>query len=404
MAPVALTPLAPIANKETLIQRFGDWITKVLPGIFGKGEKTLENAYDVLLEEEKKAGVWSSGAIAVVNANLDAIPADVIAILKQKFPDLPLDNLHGFLDDLRNKVDNLQSEIPLTLEDAIAWAQAYLGQHKGDHSTWAVISTTAVNLLATFFSPATAIEKFIAAGLFIYHAIVKPHVEDGTAAPVSQGTVPGAPPTDPSLPPALPPPATDETPAPVATGTTDTAQTPDKNPPADLPPSDDNTPEEDAAALAGDTEPEGISVPADPAPSDETAAPVVDDTAPETAIPVDQPVDDAAVNPGVPADPAHDPIEADLLANRAPTDFELNNGGATAVPVPEPAVDQPAQDAPAPETEASNTSTNPADHEEAAVETVIQDTDLKPGSPEFETAVEAEVERRLAALKNNPPA
>lgn len=406
MEPVALTPLAPIANKESLIERFGDWFE----GLFHHAE----TIYESLTDEEKKAGVWASGVIALVNANLDAVPSVIVTLIQQKFPDISIDVIHGFLDDVRNKVDNLNSEIPLTLEDAIAWAQKYLAQHVGDHSTWAIVTTGVVNLLATLFSPGTAVEKFISAGVYIYHLIVKPHVE-GTAVPAP------TPAPDPTPAPALPPPATDESAPSPATGTTATANTPDKNLPADVPPSDDNSPEEDAAASVEEPDPatpapdqpEGTPVPADPAPVDNApsipdapASPASDVPAADPAAPVVD--EDAVVNPGVPvdptADPSHDPIEEAMLANRPATAFEQANAGATPVPVPEPVADQPAQDAPAPEAETPITSTNPADHEEAAVETVIQDTDLKPGSPEFETAVETEVERRLAALKNTPGA
>lgn len=162
------TPLAPIATKENFIERFGDWIT----GLFHSSEKT----YNSLLEEEKKAGVWASGIIALLNANLNALPAEVIALLQQKFPDLSLDVVHGFLDNLRIKLDNLQSEIPLTLEDAITWGQTFFLKHVHDDSAWAIIRTTATNLLAIMFSPETTVEKFIEVGLYIYHMIVKPHV------------------------------------------------------------------------------------------------------------------------------------------------------------------------------------------------------------------------------------
>ncbi len=163
------TPLAPIATKENFIERFGDWIT----GLFHSSEHT----YNTLLEEEKKAGIWASGIIAVINNDLNAVPTEVIAILQQKFPDLSLDVVHGFLDNLRIKLDNLQSEIPLTLEDAVVWAQKFFLQHTHDEGTWAVIRTTAVNLLAIMFSPETVVQKFIEVGLYIYHMIVKPHVE-----------------------------------------------------------------------------------------------------------------------------------------------------------------------------------------------------------------------------------
>lgn len=346
---VALTPLAPIANKESFIERFGDWIT----GIFHHSE-TL---YDTLTAEEKKAGVWASGLIAIINANLNAVPAVVITIIQQKFPDLSVDVIHGFLDEVRNKIDNLGSAIPLTLEDAIVWAQQFLGQHEGDHSAWAVITTTAVNLLATLFSPTTVVEKFINVGLYIYHLIVKPHVE-GTAVPAATPTPVSAP-----APAAIP--------APTPTNsTTVTAQTPDQNPPAEVPPSDDNTPQENAAALQ--EQPDGPvqytgTTDADMQISNEAAA-------------------NLTVGSGQPIDETHDPIEEAAKANRAPTDFELRNTGASPAGVPIPAPDQPAQDE-VPNGEAAIASTD---------ETVANTAPapLVPGTPEFEAAVNAEIAKR----------
>lgn len=166
---VALTPLAPIAAHESFIERFGDWIS----GLF----KHSQNLYDQLEEVAKKAAVWGSGIIAVVNKMLTAIPSEVIAIIKQKFPDLSIDVLHGFLDTLRIKVDNIASQIPITLEEAIKWLQGFLSKHLDDHSTWGIISSYLGNLLSILFSPSTLIEKFISIAVWVYHVIVKPHVE-----------------------------------------------------------------------------------------------------------------------------------------------------------------------------------------------------------------------------------
>lgn len=168
------TPLAPIAAHENFIQRFGDWIT----GVF----EHSQSLYNQLEDEAKKAAIWGSGLIASVNSMLTALPADVIAFIKQKFPDLSLDTVHGFLDILRTKLDNLSTNIPLTLEEAVKWLQGFLSAHKSnDHSIWSTISAAASTILATLFSPGTLVEKFISIGLWVYHIIVAPHVTGATA-------------------------------------------------------------------------------------------------------------------------------------------------------------------------------------------------------------------------------
>lgn len=175
MPPVSTTPLAPIANKESLIERFGDWIE----GLFHKSE----DLYNSLTEAEKKAAVWGSGLISVANTYIESTPDELWTVIQQKFPDLSENVVHGFIDELRAKVDNTQSQIPLTLTDALAWLQAYLKQYHGDHAVLNAISTNAYNIITILLSPETPIEKIIGIGVYVYQLIVKPHVQ--AAPPVT---------------------------------------------------------------------------------------------------------------------------------------------------------------------------------------------------------------------------
>lgn len=164
----ATTPLAPIANKESFIQRFGDWIE----GLF----HVAENDFAKLDDEAKKAAVWGSGIIAVINANLSSVPSVVISIIQAKFPEVHLDILQGFLNQLQQKFDAVAATT-VTLEDAVKWAQEWLSTHKASNdNAWAAISSAAANVLSILFSPETAVEKFISIGVYVYHMIVKPHV------------------------------------------------------------------------------------------------------------------------------------------------------------------------------------------------------------------------------------
>jgi len=144
--------------------------------------KSGEDIYDMLTEDEKKAAQWASGLFAIVNNNIDQTPQVIIDLLKLKFPDLSLDVVHGFIDTLLNKLKFAQGEIPLTLEDAVAKLQAYLKQHEDDHNVWGIISKAGVTILTLLFSPGTEAQKIEAALEYIYHLIIKPHVE-GTQNP-----------------------------------------------------------------------------------------------------------------------------------------------------------------------------------------------------------------------------
>lgn len=138
--------------------------------------KQGEDIYDTLTDDEKKAAQWASGIIAVVNQNIDAAPPVIIDLLKIKFPDLSLDVVHGFLETLLTKISNVQTEIPVTLEDAITGLQKYLKQHEGDNNIWGIISKTATTILTVLFSPETPAQKIEAVLEYVYHLIVKPHV------------------------------------------------------------------------------------------------------------------------------------------------------------------------------------------------------------------------------------
>lgn len=184
MPPVSATPLIPIAVHESLLQRFGDWIS----GIFS----SADDVYNKLTDDEKRAAVWGSGLIHVVEQNIDAAPDAVKIAIQTAFPDLSIDVVQGFLDELRNRVDTLNSETPLTLEDAITWAQNYLKNYQGTGTTLDIIRSTAAQILQTLLSPTTPIQKFISIGLMVFHLIVKPHVQAVTApapTPVDPSTL-----------------------------------------------------------------------------------------------------------------------------------------------------------------------------------------------------------------------
>lgn len=182
MDTVALTtPLAPIAAKENFIERFGDWIS----GLFGHAE----TVYQQLEDEAKKAAVWGSGIISVLNLTIGKTPEVVKQLFQAKFPELSFDVIQGFLDRLQQRFDSASNNIALTLDQAIQWAQGWLASHKDDNSAWGIISSAASNFLSILFSPGTAIEKFISIGVYVYHMIVKPHVEAPLPAPVQEQAV-----------------------------------------------------------------------------------------------------------------------------------------------------------------------------------------------------------------------
>lgn len=152
-----------------MLSKFGFFMKPII--------KNGEDIYDLLTEDEKKAAQWSSGLIAIVNNNIDQTPDVIIKLVQTKFPDLSLDVVHGFIHTLLNKISNIQGEVPLTLEDAVAKLQTFLKQHENDSNVWGIISKASVTILTLLFSPGTEAQKIEAALEYVYHLIIVPHVE-----------------------------------------------------------------------------------------------------------------------------------------------------------------------------------------------------------------------------------
>lgn len=148
---------------KSLEQRFGIWITVEF--------NSAEKLYNDLTDDEKKGALYAYGVIACINSNLDKT-GNLIPVIQQFFPDLSLDVIHGFLDILIKDIGIIQTDTPLTLEEALTEVAKYLQSQKG--SFWEGLSQTLGNLLAVQFSPTTPIQKFINSAELIYQGIIKP--------------------------------------------------------------------------------------------------------------------------------------------------------------------------------------------------------------------------------------
>lgn len=169
---------------KNLINKFGEWFADLF--------EQSEQLYNKLTEAEQKAANWAYGVIAIINANIDKVPSEIIEIIQEKYPDLSLDLLHGFLDKLVNDMKFITGEVPVTLPDAIALLRMYLSKVNGD--VWGQISTAIGSSLAVLLSPGTPVQKFASISEYVYQLFVKPHVEKTAAAasgdPVSPPTGP----------------------------------------------------------------------------------------------------------------------------------------------------------------------------------------------------------------------
>jgi hypothetical protein len=153
-----------IQKVEELAERFGEWVAQEF--------HSASNLYNELSDLEKKGATWAYGVIAIVNKNLDKDAVVILPIIQKAFPDLSIDVLHGFVDTVLNDLNAVQSNVPVTLEDALNALVKYLGTFKGN--AWAQVSQSLGNLLAIAFSPETPIQKFIQVAELVYQVVVKP--------------------------------------------------------------------------------------------------------------------------------------------------------------------------------------------------------------------------------------
>lgn len=158
---------------EKIATDIGDW--------FKSEASAAEKLYDSLSDEEKQAATWAYGVLAVINANLSGDVATVIIPLIQKaFPDLSLDNLQGFVDELLVAAKAAETP-PLTLVDGLTALVKYLSQFSG--TFWGALTQTLGSELTILMSPGTAIQKITQTAELIYQIIVKPKVAALAPAP-----------------------------------------------------------------------------------------------------------------------------------------------------------------------------------------------------------------------------
>lgn len=145
-------------------------------------------AYDKLLDVEKEAQTWVSGALAIINQNIKIDGALVAPIISSVFPNVDVATIENTLVQLAATVVSDQSKVPTTLAGAITVLQGFLSPKTGN--VWITAVQGLVNLGATLVSPETAIQKFVAAGEYIYQDIIKPLLGIGSATPVATVNAP----------------------------------------------------------------------------------------------------------------------------------------------------------------------------------------------------------------------
>lgn len=129
-----------------LLQEIENVFGAIFSGLLGAAKQ----AYDNLPSDVQNALQHGSGILSVINSDLTAVPADVIASIQAKFPDVNVKDLQAGLFKIVHTFGLAADEN--SLEDIIVKLQTYLSSVKG--SEWEGISSMAAQILSIFFAPA----------------------------------------------------------------------------------------------------------------------------------------------------------------------------------------------------------------------------------------------------------
>lgn len=149
-----------------LIQEIVNVFGAIFSGLLGAAKE----AYDKLPPDVQNALQHGSGIISVINADLAAIPTDVIASIQEKFPDVNIKDVQAGLFKIAHYFGLAADEN--SLEDIIAKLQSYLASLKG--SEWESISSAAAQILSIIFAPAgTQFGKIVMLIEYVYQTFFR---------------------------------------------------------------------------------------------------------------------------------------------------------------------------------------------------------------------------------------
>jgi BarA-like signal transduction histidine kinase len=130
-------------------------------------------AYKNLSVQEQNAAKVASGIIAIINANLDKVPAVVYDLIALKFPQLSKEDIAMALAKV-NKAIKKTDELNVSpdLETELLFLQEHLKSYKDKE--WIVITKAVVALLAIVFAPQdTIVQKIELVLEYVYQNFIK---------------------------------------------------------------------------------------------------------------------------------------------------------------------------------------------------------------------------------------
>lgn len=151
---------------------FFNKIGHAFKSIFNSAQK----AWNKVSPEIQKALLWGSGAVAIINKNVDAAPVFVLDLIEKKFPGLDREKLHNGMNQIAQALGVAQNINNTDILATIQALQVYLSGLKG--KLWANISQTlAAGIAAAIAPPETKFAAISSLVEFVYQHYIKKQVE-----------------------------------------------------------------------------------------------------------------------------------------------------------------------------------------------------------------------------------
>lgn len=139
-------------------------------GADAKVADALENGWDSLDVELQNALIHGADIVNLISSDFDKVPAEIIAIIKEKYPDLDLDKVKEILQKIQFDITGLQTATEGSLADVILNMQAYF---KGLGGKLPRILSQVAQTIASLLSPTSAFGKIVTYIEMAYRLFVK---------------------------------------------------------------------------------------------------------------------------------------------------------------------------------------------------------------------------------------
>lgn len=145
------------------------FLTKIFQWIAGLFS-AMKKAFNKLSAIEQELSMKASSIIAIINANLNATPNEILSLIQTKFPGISIIAVSGFLSEAGEVANIFSGASEKSIDEKITIIQKFLAQ---TGNTWVYRTQSLVKALLTVMLPSTPLEKVTVVLEYIYQKLVK---------------------------------------------------------------------------------------------------------------------------------------------------------------------------------------------------------------------------------------